>query len=446
MKKQNIIIAILLTFLNVSLLLASENKPALVYRFELKEEVTPGLARKFSKALTAAGQKKAALFIIHMNTYGGMLDAADSIRTAILNSGIPVIVYIDNNAASAGALISIACNRIYMRSGSSIGAATVVNESAEAMPDKYQSYMRSMMRATAEKRGRNPKIAEAMVDPRIYIEGVNDSGRVLTFTATEAVKNNFCNGIAESFDEVLKAENMNISNVETYIPTLTDKIIGFLINPAISGLLILIMLGGLYFEFQAPGTIFPIAAAMVAAILYFAPLYLEGLAANWEILIFIAGLILLAVEIFIVPGFGVTGITGIACIATGFILSMVNNIGFDFSFAPPGQLTKAAASALSGMVLSLVSIILLGSRIVKTSRFSKMVLNTSMNSVEGYKVNYSENSLIGQTGSAMTDLRPSGKILINNKIHNASALSGYIEKGSDVEVISEGFILTVKKI
>lgn len=446
MNRLKIITLAVLTMASSVLLHASENKQALVYRFEMKEEVTPGLARKFSKALAVATEKKATLFLIHMNTYGGMLDAADSIRTAILNSNIPVAVFIDNNAASAGALISIACNRIYMRSGSSIGAATVVNEKAEAMPDKYQSYMRSMMRATAEKRGRNPKIAEAMVDPRTYIEGVNDSGRVLTFTATEAVKNNFCNGIAESIDDVLKAENISGSKMETYIPTATDKIIGFLINPAISGLLILVMLGGLYFEFQAPGTIFPIAAALVAAMLYFAPLYIEGLAANWEILLFIVGLALIAVELFFIPGFGVIGVAGIICVATGFILSMVNNIGFDFTYAPEGQLTKAAASAISGMVLSLFAIIFFGGKIVKSSRFNKMVLNTSMNSGEGYKVNYSEGSLIGQTGSALTDLRPSGKIVLNQKIVNASAISGYIERGAMVEVVDEGFILTVKKI
>lgn len=151
-------------------------------------------------ALNEAQMLKADLVILQMNTYGGLLDAADSTRTRLLNFPIPVISFIDNNAASAGALISIACNRIYMRSGSSIGAATVVDQSAQALPDKYQSYMRSMMRSTAEKRGRDPKIAEAMT--RTYIPGVNDSGKVLTFTTSEAIKNGYCEGQAENIAEV----------------------------------------------------------------------------------------------------------------------------------------------------------------------------------------------------------------------------------------------------
>ena len=179
----------------------------IVYRFNFQSEVDRGMARIFSKALQEAHEQKADLFLIHLNTYGGMLDAADSIRIAILNSKIPVVVFIDPNAASAGALISIACNRIYMRSGSSIGAATVVTEQGEAAPDKYQSYMRGIMRATAEKRNRDPRIAEAMVDPRVVIPGVNDSGRVLTFTAEEALTNKYCNAIVETEADILKLEN-----------------------------------------------------------------------------------------------------------------------------------------------------------------------------------------------------------------------------------------------
>ncbi|HQP00979.1 MAG TPA: nodulation protein NfeD [Bacteroidia bacterium] len=297
----------------------------IVYRFNFQSEVDRGMARIFSKALREAHEQKADLFLIHLNTYGGMLDAADSIRIAILNSKIPVVVFIDPNAASAGALISIARNRIYMRSGSSIGAATVVTEQGEAAPDKYQSYMRGIMRATAEKRNRDPRIAEAMVDPRVVIPGVNDSGRVLTFTAEEAMTNKYCNAIVETEADILKLENLNNDKIIEFQPSWVDNMISFLIHPALSSLLILIMLAGLYFEFQAPGTIFPIAASFVAAILYFAPLYLEGVAANWEILLFVSGVILLALEFFVIPGFGVAGIAGIICTTMGFALSMINN-------------------------------------------------------------------------------------------------------------------------
>ena len=160
-----------------------------VYIFDIDEEIAPPITRRMEKAFAEAKAMNADLILIHMNTYGGLVVDADTIRTRILNSKIPIIVFIDNNAASAGALISIACQKIYMRKSANIGAATVVNESAQAMPDKYQSYMRATMRSTAEARGRDPKIAEAMVDEDLFIEGISDSGKVLTFTASEALKN-----------------------------------------------------------------------------------------------------------------------------------------------------------------------------------------------------------------------------------------------------------------
>src|SRR5690554_816043 len=170
-----------------------ENSEKLVYKFNIKQDITRATWRQTQQAFEAADSLGADLFLIHMNTYGGTVLDADSIRTKILQSRIPVHVFIDNNAASAGALISIACDSIYMRPGGSIGAATVVNQTGQSMPDKYQSYMRSTMRATAEAHGkdtivagkdtiyrwrRDPKIAEAMVDPSVFIEGIIDTGKV----------------------------------------------------------------------------------------------------------------------------------------------------------------------------------------------------------------------------------------------------------------------------
>ncbi|UCG28001.1 MAG: nodulation protein NfeD, partial [Bacteroidales bacterium] len=160
----------------------NETEKTLVYKFEIREQIAAPVWRTTLKSFDEAHRLQADYLLIHMNTYGGLLDAADSIRTKIINSRIPVLVFIDNNAASAGALISIACDSIYMRPGSSIGAATVVNASGEVVPDKYQSFMRSTMRATAESHGkdtvisgtdttlvwhRDPRIAEAMVDPKV---------------------------------------------------------------------------------------------------------------------------------------------------------------------------------------------------------------------------------------------------------------------------------------
>lgn len=209
-----------------------------------------------------------------MNTYGGLLESADSMRTAILYSPIPVYVFIDNNAASAGALISIACKKIYMRKGANIGAATVVNQTGAALPDKYQSYMRSMIRSTAEAQGkdtliqngdtiykwkRDPLIAEAMVDDRVIVPNLIDSGKVLTLTSQEALKWGYCDGIAESPDQVI-TEYIGCKDYEikSYEPSWFDNVKGFFMSPVIQSLLIIIIIGGIYFEMQTPGLGFSI--------------------------------------------------------------------------------------------------------------------------------------------------------------------------------------------
>lgn len=435
----------LITILSFCLTVSVFAKAPLVFRFNFQSEVDKGVARMFSKAMKQAQDEKADLFLIHLNTYGGMLDAADSIRNSIINADIPVVVFIDRNAASAGALISIACNRIYMRSGSSIGAATVVTQDGQAAPDKYQSYMRAMMRATAEKRNRDPKIAEAMVDPRVIIPGVNDSGRVLTFTASEALANNYCNAIVESESELLQKEHLTNYTIEEYKPSWTDKTIGFLIHPAVSSILILVMLAGLYFEFQAPGTIFPIAASLLAAVLYFAPLYLEGLAANWEILLFAVGVILLAVEFFVIPGFGITGIAGIICTTLGFALSMLNNIGWDFTFTTKSQLIQSVTVSTGAMLMSIVLVFYLLSRINDSKRLSKLTLQNTLQSEKGFHAPANNDKITaGMKGKAHTDLRPSGKIMIEGKVYDAVAESGWIHKGESVEVVVSGMTLTVR--
>ena len=321
--KYCLIFALFLGFTNF--LTASEDTTGTVkvYTFDIKEMIAPPVWRTTKLAMENASKLKADLILIHMNTYGGTLDDADSIRTKILNSKIPVYVFIDKNAASAGALISIACDSIYMAPGASIGAATVVDQSGKPLPDKYQSYMRSMMRATAEAKGRDALIAQAMVDPRLNVPGISDSGQVLTFTTSEAIQHNFCEGKAENLEDVLKIAGVENHTFINHEISALDKIIGWLINPFVSGILIMIIIGGIYFELQTPGIGFPLGAAALAALLYFAPLYLEGLANHWEILLFVVGIVLVLIEIFAIPGFGVTGVSGIILIISGLTLSMV---------------------------------------------------------------------------------------------------------------------------
>jgi len=407
-----------------------------VYKFDVKEEIGPPVWRKMQQAFEEANEWDADLILLHMNTYGGMVTHADSMRTKILNSKIPVWVFIDNNAASAGALISIACDSIYMRKGANIGAATVVNQTGEQMPDKYQSYMRSTMRSTAEAKGRNPEIAQAMVDASLAVDGVSDSGKVITFTASEAMTHGFCEGMHESVDEVLKQNGFPEYEVKTYEVSELETFIGWMINPAVSGVLIMIIIGGIYFELQSPGIGFPIAASVIAALLYFTPLYLEGLAENWEIIIFLVGIVLVAVEVFVLPGFGVAGIAGIAFIMSSLILSLINNVGFDFEMTMPTQIINAFLTVLLATVGGFFGSIYLAQKFVTTSMMSSMVLSSVQKKEDGFVgVDAKEHEMIGKQGITFTILRPSGKVEIDGDIYDATALTGYIDKGQSIQVV-----------
>jgi membrane-bound serine protease (ClpP class) len=410
-----------------------------VYVFDIKEMIAPPVWRTTKLAIEQAENNNADLIIIHMNTYGGMLDAADSIRTKILDTDIPVYVFIDKNAASAGALISIACDSIYMASGASIGAATVVNQQGEQMPDKYQSYMRSMMRATAEAKGRDPDIAQAMVDPKVYVPGVSDSGQVLTFTSSEAIEHGFCEGQVEELEDIFTLTGVEDYNISKHELSATDKIIGWLINPIVSGILIMIIIGGIYFELQTPGIGFPIAAAILAALLYFAPLYLEGLASNWEILIFVVGLILIAVEIFAIPGFGVAGISGIILMVAGLTLSMVESMDPGVFNYDMSRLVRAFFVVIISFTLSIFLSILITKQLFNTkfSIGSKLALAKTQQATEGYtSANETYAAMMNKTGVAKTILRPAGKVEIEGDMYDATALTGYIDSGEEIEVVN----------
>ena len=443
---------LLLVFLFVSVAsVAQETKEKLVYKLNIKEDITRATWRQTQQAFEEADSLGADVFLIHMNTYGGTVLDADSIRTKILQSPIPVYVFIDNNAASAGALISLACDSIYMRPGGSIGAATVVNPTGQAMPDKYQSYMRSTMRATAEAHGkdtiitgndtiykwrRDPRIAEAMVDPSVFIEGIIDTGKVLTFTPTEAIENGYCEGIAENIPEVLKKVGIDEYKIVEYKPTWIERIIGFLVLPVVSGILIMAIIGGIYFEMQSPGIGFPLGVAVLAAVAYFAPLYLEGLAAHWEILLFIVGVILVIVEIFVIPGFGVAGISGISLMFISLVLSLINNVNFDFEGVEIATVGVAVTTVVLGVFGGFVLSLYLGRKLFtsKTGMFRNMSLTSVQNVNEGFVcVETGMFALKGKTGVSKSVLRPAGKVLIEGEVYDAVANSGFIDK--DVNII-----------
>nr|WP_287935446.1 NfeD family protein [Algoriphagus sp.] len=445
--KNRLFLVFLLFNFGISLLKAQDT-PKKVYTFKIDNNIDPAMNRRVKVAMEEAERLESDLIFIEMDTYGGAVTDADEIRTRILESKTPVYVFINKDAASAGALISIACDSIYMAPGASIGAATVVNGvDGAAAPDKYQSYMRSMMRSTAEAKGRDPKIAEAMVDEKIEVEGISDAGSVITFSVSEAMKYGFCEGEFGSIEEILQSQGIRNAELIAYEEDTVDKIIAFFLSPAISGVLILIIIGGIYFELQTPGIGFPLLAAIIATLLYFIPYYLNGLADNWEILMFVIGVILLAVELFVIPGFGIFGVLGIIMILGGLVLGMLPNQDFNFDFVPASQLFGALLTVILAALASVGLVFWLTPKVNEWGAFRTITLSTTQDRSQGYTSSiYSEN-LKGKIGTVHSRLRPSGKVEIEGEIYDAYSRGEFLEQGEKIMVIStEGTSLRVKKL
>lgn len=425
---------------------AQDKEKTQVLHLRIQDNIDPRTNRYSELGLDRARELDVDYVILELDTYGGALNDADEIRTRILDFDKPIYAFINKDAASAGALISIACDSIYMAKASSIGAATVVTQDGAAAPDKYQSYMRSIMRSTAEATGRNPAMAEAMVDEDINLDSIATEGKVLTLSVSEAIKYGFCEAEVSSLDEIMQRSGIEEYDVTVFELSTSEKIIALFINPFVSGILILIIIGGIYFELQTPGVGFPILASLVALVLYFTPYYLNGLAENWELIIFGVGILLIALEIFVIPGFGIAGISGLTLTLGSLILVMLNNDMFDFSFVGMDQIFMAIITTLMGLVGAVIVMALGGVRLANSRVFQRISLPDVQETNKGYSSSfYKSKSLVGKSGTAYTILRPSGRIEIDGDMYDAYTRGEYIEQGVEVVVISdEGTSLKVK--
>ena len=427
--------ALLLMFLFTGILVAQKKQQVVLLK--VFEEISPSTARYVSKGVRYAEEKDADLILVHMNTYGGLADFADSIRANLLDTPIPTAVFIDKNAASAGAIISIACDSIYMAPGASIGAATVVDgTTGMALPDKYQSYWRGIIRSTAEKNGRDPRIAEKMVDQSLTLEGVSDSGRVITFTPSEAIEHGYCEGEKQDIADVLKTLDMEGAEVETFEKTKMDFVMGFLLNPAVSGILIMFIIGGIFWEMKTPGVGFPLIVSIIATALFFAPHYIEGLAQNWEIGLFLLGVGLIAVEIFVTPGFGVPGISGIILTVTSLAIALVRNQGLDFSMVTLITMLRSFAFVLLALICAIILVLVIVKRLYDKKSAYPFIDHDTQDKEKGYtSLDATFTEYLEKEGTALTDLRPAGFINIEGHRLDAASEGPFISKGTKVKVI-----------
>ena len=407
------------------------------------QEINRWYASYIKKAIKKAGDEGASLIILELDTPGGLLSSALSIKNYIIESDIPVVAYINKNALSAGALISLSCEAIYMSDGSIIGAATPVymkGNEIEKAGEKEISAMRAAMRSSAERSKKNVRIAEAMVDETIILSKRNDGidlddKTLLTLSVEEALKVNIADGKANSIIDIIKlrnlSENSTIINVEE---EKYDYILRFLINPAVLSALISIGIIGVYIELKTPGFgIGGVISIIAFSIFFFAQVFV-GESGFLAPAIFFLGIVLLAIEIFVIPGFGITGILGILGIVAGIFMSFgINNIA------------QAVLVVFVSLIADIILIIILARFILKSKGFKNIVaLETD---TAGYHSSVSYDNLLGCEGITDTFFRPSGNIIINDKKYDAITEGEFINKGAKIKVILvEGNKIVIKEI
>ena len=199
----------------------------------------------------------------------------------------------------------------------------------------------------------------------------------------------------------------------------------------------MLIIGGIYYELQAPGLGFPIVVSILAAMLYFIPYYLSGLAQNWEILIFFIGLVLIGLEIFVIPGFGVVGISGIVLVASSLFLVMVNNNFFDFTFVPEREMMQAGVTALLS-IFGFIALLFWGlSHLATSKRMSRISLQHTFGSADGYTVSSKNDVLVGKRGVVVTELRPIGQVEIEGELYSAISSGSFLEIGAPIEIIGQ---------
>lgn len=428
--KKFIVFITLFTIISFVILNTSANGIDEVYLISIKGTIDLGLSSYVQRALEEAILNKAKAVILEVDTFGGRVDAAIQIRDKIINLNIPSVAYIKNRAWSAGALIALSAKYILMDKGASIGAAE-----PQPADEKNISALSAEFTSTAQSRGRPEKIAAAMVDKDIEIENIIEKDKILTLNTEQAIKLNFVDGIALNIEEVLNFLNLQDVKIKYISPNWAENISRFVTNPVVSSLLLSIGFLGLIIEFWTLGWGIAGTIGIISLSLFFGGHIIVGLA-GWEaIILFLVGFSLLLAEIFLIPGFGLAGISGIIAILTSIF----------FTF---GNIIQAAYSILIALGFTIVGFFLLIRYIPATQTWRKFILFTKQEKESGYTVGIKNSKrLIGKEGIATTPLRPSGMVEVNGKKLNAITRGEYVDSNTKIKIISvEGNKIVVEAV
>ena len=358
-------------FLGVMIAIAGLSQPALaqpteVHVIDISGEIDLGVAAFLERQIDEALSSGAGAFVVVMDTPGGRVDAAITMRDALLATELPTFTLVDTTALSAGALIALATDTIFMTPGSVIGAATPINgATGETADAKTISAVRGLFESTAEATGRDASYAAAMVDPNVEIKEVVSSGDLLTLTASSAVQSGLATAEIESLDDLLHELGVDPGSVDVVSPGLLETLSRFITSPAVAGLLLLAAIGLLIAEVTTgSGGLFALGGITVFALFFWG--HLLAKLAGWEDAVLLAiGIVLIAVEIFVIPGFGIAGVAGTVALVAGMVTSLV---GRNLDFAPSGTLRTAVLTVVISLVGAGVVVALLIRFVFRNSR------------------------------------------------------------------------------
>lgn len=413
-----------------------------VVRVPVSGTVEMGLAPFIERTIEEAEANGAAAVVLEIETPGGRVDAAERITSAVSRAELPVYAYVNLHAYSAGAMIAIAAERVFMRSGAVMGAATPVDGSGTRGSEKIVSAMRARMRALAEARGLDPAIAEAMVDEGIAIEDVVDEGKLLTLTTAEAVGLGYATAV-DDWAGVMAALELQQLPVEEATVNWAERLVRFLTNPVIAPFLLSLGFLGLIVEIKSPGFGLAGIAGLLSLAMFFGAHLLLGLAGAEDLILVLAGIVLILVEAFVIPGFGIFGILGGAALVGGLVLAQVGAYPTGADFAQAGTVLTVS-TILVGVAAWLILRSIPGNWRLKRSG---VLLPESTDRNEGYTSADVRLDLEGAEGVALTSLRPAGVGLFRDERMDVVSESEWIEEGTRIRIISaEGYRHIVRAV
>jgi len=416
-----------------------------VYRIPIEGTIDLGLPPFINRMLQEAKSMDAEVVVFDINTFGGRVDAATQIKDAILGVDIKTVAFVNRRAISAGALITLSCEQVYMAGGGLIGAATAVDMSGKKGSEKVISFMREEMASTAEKRGRNKYIARGMVDEELAfthlvingdsvlvddIEGQKE-GKLISLTTDQAIKYGIADGSAETIDALLDSLGYSTAELIETSENWSEKIVRFLTDPVVASLLTTFGFLGILFELQSPGWGIPGFVGLACLILSLSVSYIAELATMSDMLFVFAGLGLILLEMLVIPGFGIVGLGGIGFMLYGLYLLLLPDV-------PVGEeiMEQAMDGFIIGLIGAAIGLVLLIRLMMKTKFWDQLTSPDIQKKEDGYSNTQGWETLDGLTGVADTDLHPSGWVKIGEQRVFVVSEGGFIDQGKEITVLS----------